>query len=70
MTRSQRLSASLRTEEQGILQEGVTEIVVPSHSENEPTFFNSLFVRNSELETGVLTMQCIIVLSMMCIVYI
>ena len=51
MTRAQRLQTSLRTGEHGILQ-GVTETVVPSHFENEPTFFNSLPVGNSELDTS------------------
>ena len=34
------------------MQEGVTETVVPSHNENEPTFFNSLVVKNFELGIG------------------
>ena len=52
-TRAQRQPASSSTREQGIiLNEGVAEHVVPPNSENDPAFFNSLLVKNSELETG------------------
>ena len=44
-TRAQRHSASSGIGEQGImLREGVAEVLVPSNSENEPTFFRSLSV--------------------------
>ena len=34
------------------MSEGVAENSVPPNSENDPLFFNSLSVKNFELETG------------------